>query len=100
MCEGFSISLRACNEAEIGALTYRRFVQPRTASVCQNCALRRSLNVILRRTQRRSADQRPVQELAELLPRHVPVPELADNRPLPLALRLPLLTRTWTKPLL
>jgi hypothetical protein len=51
-------------------------------------------------TQRRSADQRPVQELAELLPRHVPVPELADNLPLPLALRLPLPTRTWTRPLL
>lgn len=49
-------------------------------------ALRRSLNVISPRTQWRSADQRPVQELAELLPRHVPVPELADNRPLPLAL--------------
>jgi hypothetical protein len=42
--------------------------------------------IVSRPTQRRSADQRPVQELAELLPRHVPVPELANNRPLPLAL--------------
>jgi len=50
--------------------------------------------IVFRPTQRRSADQRPVQELAELLPRHVPVPERADNLPLPLALRLPLLTRT------
>jgi len=32
------------------------------------------------------------------LPCHVPVPELADNCPLPLALCLPLVRRTWTRP--
>jgi hypothetical protein len=39
-----------------------------------------------RPTQRRSADQRPAHELAKPVPCHVPVPELADNCPLPLAL--------------
>ena len=51
------------------------------------------------RHQRRLADHLPEQAPCEPTPRQVPPPELADNRPLPLAFRLPEATPTLTEPL-
>src|SRR5579863_5990499 len=51
------------------------------------------------RHHRRLADHLPEQAPCEPTPRQEPPPELADNRPLPLAFRLPEATPTLTEPL-
>ena len=54
--------------------------------------------VLAREAYRRSASQRPAQAPFEPVPRQVPVPALADRRPVPLASLSPPLMLTWTAP--